>query len=405
MNHCQQNISTAAGFIMTVTKSLHRFGLLAVGLGLAVNANSQSFLTNGLIAYYPLNGDANDASGNGNNGVVNGAILAFDRYGQPNTAYSFNGSNSYIRVAQPIITANPFTWTVWVKGTGDILTQGGNPGMTECSPALWVDGNGQCVFYSYANGPQQITCDVTPFYDANLWYALVGTSDAQGNRCLYVNGVCQATGTNQAFGQQLENFYMGGNVANLANWFTGCIDDVRIYNRALSASEVQELYQYELPPPRAATAAATVTNGFVVWATITDGGYGYTNTPGVRIIGGGGSGAEAVAVVTNGVVVAVDILGAGSGYTNAPVVVIAPPFIPQPTMAIAALFFGPLVAPVLELGLANLSPYDNYQLQFTPVAGGTWTNLGAAFTPTAATSTQYASAIGGAGFLRVKYVP
>ena len=86
--------------------------------------------------------------------------------------------------------------------------------------------------------------------------------------------------------------------------------------------------------PRAATASATVVNGFVVGATITDGGYGYTNTPAVRIIGGGGSGAQAVAVVSNGVVIAVNVLDAGSGYTSTPVIVIAPPFIPQPTMAI-----------------------------------------------------------------------
>jgi YidC/Oxa1 family membrane protein insertase len=49
--------------------------------------------------------------------------------------------------------------------------------------------------------------------------------------------------------------------------------------------------------PRAATASATVVNGFVVGATFIDGGYGYTNTPAVRFIGGGGSGAQAIRVV------------------------------------------------------------------------------------------------------------
>jgi hypothetical protein len=156
--------------------------------------------------------------------------------------------------------------------------------------------------------------------------------------------------------------------------------------------------------PHAATATATLDNGFLVGATITDGGCGYTNTPGMRIIGGGGSGAQAVAVVSNGVVTAINVLEAGSEYTNTPVVVIAPPFIPQPTTRITALLFGPLVPPVVELDLANLSPYDNYQLEFTPVAGGAWTNLGSPFTPTASTNTQYVNASGNLGFLRVKHV-
>ncbi len=157
--------------------------------------------------------------------------------------------------------------------------------------------------------------------------------------------------------------------------------------------------------PYAATATATVVNGFVVGASITDGGCGYTNAPTVRIIGGGGSGAQAVAVMTNGAVIAVKVLDAGSGYADTPVIVIAPPFIPQPTMAIAALFFGPLVTPVLELNVANLSPYDNYELQFTPAAGVGWTNLGAPFTPSGTTSTQYGNASGKAGFFRVQYMP
>jgi hypothetical protein len=156
---------------------------------------------------------------------------------------------------------------------------------------------------------------------------------------------------------------------------------------------------------RAATAVLTVVNGFVVEATLIDGGWGYTNTPLVRILGGGGSGAKAVAVVTNGIVVAVNVVGRGSGYVATPVVVIEPPFIEPPTMRIGALMFGPLVTPVVELDSANLAPYDNYQLQFSPVAGGAWTNLGIVFTPTATNDTRYVNAPYRSGFFRLHYVP
>jgi hypothetical protein len=54
-------------------------------------------LKNGLVACYPFNTYANDESGNGNNGIVNGATLTTDRFGKANSAYNFNGS-SYIEL-------------------------------------------------------------------------------------------------------------------------------------------------------------------------------------------------------------------------------------------------------------------------------------------------------------------
>ena len=59
----------------------------------------------------------------------------------------------------------------------------------------------------------------------------------------------------------------------------------------------------------------------------------------------------------------------------------------------------------MKLDLGQLSPYDNYQLEFTAVAGGAWSNLGVLFTPAATTSTQYVNVSGDAGFLRVRYAP
>jgi len=130
--------------------------------------------------------------------------------------------------------------------------------------------------------------------------------------------------------------------------------------------------------PYVATATATVVNGFVVGATITDGGWGYTNTPPVMITGGGGTGAQAVAVVSNGVVLAVGILATGSGYTNAPAIFVAPPFIPQPTMGIEALSL---------LGFINLAAGTSYQLQ--NLAAGVWSDLGASLTAAGPDLTQY----------------
>jgi hypothetical protein len=129
-----------------------------------------------------------------------------------------------------------------------------------------------------------------------------------------------------------------------------------------------------------ATASAVLENDFVVGATLTDGGYGYSNTPSVKIIGGGGSGAQAVAVVSNGVVIGVDVLNAGSGYTNTPLVVIDPPFIPNPVLDIA---------PMSGLLFSNLTVGGVYQLQQS--VEWYWTNQPGNFTAANSVYTQIVS--------------
>jgi hypothetical protein len=150
------------------------------------------------------------------------------------------------------------------------------------------------------------------------------------------------------------------------------------------------------PPvlPRTATASAVVTNGFVIAAIITDGGYGYTNTPTVRIIGGGGSGAQAVAVVSNEVVIAVNIMDAGYGYTSTPLIVIEPPFIPNPVLGIAPMSF---------LAFSNLTLGGVYQLQQR--VGWYWSNQPVSFTATNALYTQMVAGVVSSGAYRLALNP
>ena len=73
--------------------------------------------TSGLVAYYPFNGNANDNSGNGNNGIVTNATLTTDRFGNANSAYNFNG-NSLITVTSSTTIqsiSNNYSFSVWTK--------------------------------------------------------------------------------------------------------------------------------------------------------------------------------------------------------------------------------------------------------------------------------------------------
>ena len=146
--------------------------------------------------------------------------------------------------------------------------------------------------------------------------------------------------------------------------------------------------------PFPATATATLVDGFVVAATVTNAGYGYTNTPLVRFIGGGGSGAQAVAVVSNGVVVGITITDAGIGYTNAPLVVIEPPFIPNPVLGIAPMSF---------LSFSNLTVGGVYQLQQS--VAWYWSNQPVSFTATNALYTQMVAGVAGSGDYRLALNP
>jgi len=71
--------------------------------------------TNGLVGWWPFNGNANDESGNGNNGTVNGAILTTDRFGNDGKAYSFDGVSNYILVN------NSFVYDAYFLKKGDII--------------------------------------------------------------------------------------------------------------------------------------------------------------------------------------------------------------------------------------------------------------------------------------------
>ena len=147
-------------------------------------------------------------------------------------------------------------------------------------------------------------------------------------------------------------------------------------------------------PPATATATATLVDGFVVGVSLTYEGSGYTNAPLVRLIGGGGSGAQAVATVSNGVVTGLTITDAGSGYTNGPLVVIAPPFLPHPTLDIAAMSL---------LSFSNLTVGASYQLQ--QFSAGSWTNPPVSFTASSTLYTQMFAGVVGSGNYRLALKP
>ena len=246
---------------MNFTKLAYTVSLLVVGLGLAVNGYSQSFLTNGLVAYYSFNGNANDASGNGNNGTVYGATLTTDRFGSPASAYDFNGTNSYIDIPQNSVldslTTN-FTLSAWIWQLED-NTNGGYRILDKCTagePDGWTldtlgcgGTTGQRLRLQAADVATQCNVSGQTDYSLMQWHHVAATvSGTNGN--VYLDGNLDGSGNVGNIPVNTLDVYIGlahpGRGSGF--WFNGIIDDVRIYNRALSTNEVQQLYAYESQP-------------------------------------------------------------------------------------------------------------------------------------------------------------
>jgi len=208
-------------------------------LSLTVGSGNNS--TAGLLAYYPFNGNANDESGNGNNGIVHGATLTTDRNGITNSAYYFDGTNNYIRIPQinwPALGTGDFTACAWVN-----ISSFNDYRMIFADDILGnfqfniTNGGGSFEFYFPGFGYRSDSYEFT----ISNWYHLTALRQ-NGILKFYINGL-QFGSYNRSDAISKSSFLdIGYRTSNNAHPFYGSIDDIRIYNRALTESEIQQLY-------------------------------------------------------------------------------------------------------------------------------------------------------------------
>ena len=209
-------------------------------------------LNDGLIAYYPFNGDATDASGNGHNGSVYGATLTTDRFGQPNSAYYFDGVNDYIS------TNTDFSWSYSDSFSISLWFKPDNPakeqvliGKNSYEYSLRLDYDAtkaKSVNFSYWNssGVDMIRTIYHLRLNANQWYHVLFTYNGANKIAkLYIDG--QLVNSDD----YVENNFINRNdktligygyhIRGYARHFKGSIDEVRIYNRELNSLEFKQL--------------------------------------------------------------------------------------------------------------------------------------------------------------------
>jgi len=220
--------------------------------------------TNGLVGYWPFNGNANDLSGNNLNGSVYGATLSTDRFGNSNSAYNFNGTDSIVVNNDSLLNftaGSSITISVWAKKTAttDLFHILGK--RVACGPNFQYQIGSNAAPDGLSFGGSGNLLNSGFFLTSNQWYHIIGEFD--GLKCkLYVNGAIIDSSSASLPSIVSANFIFG--FSGTCTGFVGVIDDIRIYNRALNQVEITSLYNESI-----CYQTITVTDTLIINANLT----------------------------------------------------------------------------------------------------------------------------------------
>jgi len=287
--------------------------------------------TNGLVGWWPFNGNANDESGNGNNGTVNGASLSADRFGNSNKSYEFDGIDDYIKTTLIQGSITSYSISCWVKLKNGSSDKCGGAGSIVQARGPAKQTNGKTFFIhrydlvgsSYTQIGTGINAEGMEFakasstnYNDNTWHHVVGVwSSTSGTNLdanqvsLYIDGKLinvsggnyDPTGpTKSPIYSPYETLFGLFEGCTIKRYFTGLIDDIGIWNRSLSSLEVEKLYSgcqldeitanpsdaKRYSSQNATLTTAVVSGSKIEWQSNAD-NLGWTNVPSNSFYSGG----------------------------------------------------------------------------------------------------------------------
>lgn len=240
---CDLDFETQSEFVLEVSVYDNDFN---VEVSITIEVSDIQFSTEGLVGYYPFNGNANDHSSNLFDGTVSGATLTQDRFGCENSAYYFDGVNDYILLGSDF-DYSQVSFSFWFKPesistNGVVMLSSDHSTKSNGLFSIVVDEVEGLDYLKYIrnelNGESNIVeisedewhfaalvidgLDFTYYLDGNL----IDSKTSAGN-------ISSANGTTSA---------TLGCTRLIDRFFTGYLDDVRVYNRILTTSEITELY-------------------------------------------------------------------------------------------------------------------------------------------------------------------
>lgn len=208
--------------------------------------------SSGLVGWWPFNGNANDQSGNGNDGTPFGPTPAPDRYGASNAAYDFDGAASYITIPNIAIQGNASrSYSFWLRtgdtGSGNMVIATGSGSNQDGATFNMRLANGS-QFIGFMGGNFTGCCyDYDPtgnvLLNDEVWHHVVTVYDAD-SLSFYVDGAFEKSTPLPIFTDGQTNYVgrsndqTGGNEA----YFLGQIDDIGVWQRALTPGEILDLF-------------------------------------------------------------------------------------------------------------------------------------------------------------------
>lgn len=213
----------------SISKASYLAALVIACVVLTISAQAQSWITNGLVAYYPFDGSPDDATGNSRNGVINNTTYATNRFGAINSAIAFNGINSFFEATNFPQMLNSSTYTVWIKINGNAQDSNQSFG-TMGSVAQWNNCYNMSGFWGLSE-IRNNTWEVPEGTNSPKFnWVMVGVVfDPSGIEYCYINGQMLATrnvdlplstpGNNK--------FYIGSLYGGVGQFLNGYIDDAR----------------------------------------------------------------------------------------------------------------------------------------------------------------------------------
>jgi hypothetical protein len=228
------------------------------GLALISNAQVPNYIpTNGLVGWWPFNGNAIDESINSNDGTVNGATLSSDRFGNSNSAYFFDGVNGSIDVLNNpslnLENPNEFTFCYWINATslssskisfilikqtsGGINQDGFNSGVDIAFNSTCRIQNGTSTSSFTFGSPSNSITTQNWIFVCQVWNGNEGKTYLNNNLVSQTQGTAVA-GNNTSDLKFGRPEFLGSN----SKVFHGKIDDIGIWNRALTEQEISNLY-------------------------------------------------------------------------------------------------------------------------------------------------------------------
>lgn len=227
-------------------------------------AQADVFLSDGLIAYYSFSGSANDDSGNGNDLNVFGAELVADRFGNQDSAYHFDGVDDYMQNSDP--TGLPYenaprSVTAWIYSEGETTWPSSSDQLYQTIVSWGAPLTPLGVFGIERGGdpsnPYNFDDKIfvldwesnfagSTIIEFNTWYHVAVTFDGSKLE-IFVNGVTD--GHTEKTYSTVDNDFgirVGLEPPN-DGWhssFNGYLDEIRIYDKALTAAEVGQIYNY-----------------------------------------------------------------------------------------------------------------------------------------------------------------